>query len=463
MSVPLTGPGGLFTRLGRLGKILLLLNADQAALPAYWEQIHDQYEAADGDLVGAMLSARDSLTRQVSAAAGVLSGLAQETVLRMVAADEPGAGRSLDAALAELRRQMRASGDSVTASTVGAAAAAVGTPTGTGVVVLSTKRGDGLTQENIVAEVARLTCTADSYTGGRSAGQEQFQLVGAAAAGGVLDYDWPQGSNGFLTVTCTSPTQDASSTGNLLTNGDFETWSGSPVQLENWAIGSGVWGTDVRQTNTTPFLGTYCAKVPSGATPVVYAQFGSTAATGSSAGTNATPRPLTSYAVNLWVRQESSALTTGTLRVRLCDDSGTTVNDEQGTANSTTFSLADLTTTYAAKNVVFQLPAILPAVIRLEWALTVAPDQDILLDDFGMTPLSAVAGSQYGTAPGLAIFRGATPFKSPDAFDLRTRNNRGGASYAATFQALLLRLFGLPGFILPSAGSPTIADSLITS
>lgn len=446
-------------RLGRLGKIIHLLNTAAAGLPAALEEIHDQYEDADQSLVGPLLASFDAIARVPNSAAGSLVSLARQTVTEMIEADVPGV-RGLDACLVELRRQMLVSGDSVQDCLVTATSANAGTPVGTGVVVLTTKRGDGLVQENLIAEVGRLTCTADSHTGGRTAGQESFTYVGARNLASTFDHDWPQGSNASLTLTCVSPGQDASAAGNLLTNGDFEDWTGSPLQPEHWAISGGAWATEVSQ-NATGISG-FGLLFAAAATPRVYTVFDSAESTGADAGTTAEPTPLRSYAVNLWLRRSAAALGAGTLRVRLTDPNNNVVADEQGVDNSFTIDLTTLTTAYTAFNGVFRLPAVYTAPAKLEITVTVAADQSFLLDDVAFAPLSAPAASGLGTGPGVAVFRGATAWKAGDAKDITTTNDRGAATYNATFQALILRLLGRPGFLLPSAGVPTILDDLIT-
>lgn len=460
MSIDLTGtPGGLFPRLGRLGRLAYLANQHQALLPAGFASLYAQFTVGQADPILSVLADDDRLTRGQSAVSASLGRVAGDIVRAAVRADAPAADRSLAAALAEVRRQMAAAGVTVKASTVGVTATPLASPAfvGSGQVVTSTKRGTGLVQELAVAETLRLGCVRDSYTGGAVAGREGFQLVGAENRAGVWDWDYPQGSGASAAPTSVSSDPGG---GSVLAGGGFETWSQTPLQAENWAITTGTWATNAVQSSTA-LRGSYSCRLAAGATlTALRQQFGSTAATGATAGTAAVLTPLTSYAVHLWLRTASGTASAGVLTVELVDGSGTVVNDEQGVANSFAVTLSTLTTAWAPKSGVFRLPAVPPATVALRLRLSTAlAGADVLLDDVCCAPLAAA----YPAGPGLAVFAGATPFKAGDTWAVAVTNDRGGASYLATFQSLFYRLFGDPLSLLPSAGSPTLADTLITA
>ncbi|VTS08133.1 hypothetical protein [Gemmata obscuriglobus] len=123
----------------------------------------------------------------------------------------------------------------------------------------------------------------------------------------------------------------------------------------------------------------------------------------------------------------------------------------QSANNSFTQSCSALTTIYAAVNGVFRTPGVLPATMKLRVRMSTAlTGAAVRIDDVCLTPLTAA----YQGGPGLAIFSGATPFLKTDAWTAAATNNRGGASYGATFQCLLDRFFGLRalGILFPRAG-----------
>jgi hypothetical protein len=463
VSIDFTGnPNGLFRRMGRIGRLFYAAAVDQAALPALFTSLKAQW-TVDHDLVAPVEVAEDSLVRSLNVRTAELLSLARATLLKQVGDDVPTAGVSIPLAVLEVIRQMKASADSVKACTVGAVATAFTGPsnTGDGTVWLSTLAGDGLSQDLLVPESARLICTADSYTGNQTAGREPFEWIGAPQTAGGFDYDFPTGSGSTNTLRAIDPTQDATTTGNLLTNGDCESFTGGTPVLDNWYLSAGAWGTDIARSST-PHTGTYSVLVPATKTPTLYQQFGSTSSTGTTAGTAASMTPLVSYAFNFWLRRVSTAITAGTLVVELVDSGGTVINDDAGTANSFSVTLSGLTTSWAAFGGSFRLPSVPPSAVRLRLRVSVAPDQDFLFDDLAFGRMTRA----YAGGPGVAVFAGATPFKAADGWGIATTNNFGGSSYSVgTMTWLWDRLFNMRGLglALPVNAVPTIADSLITS
>jgi hypothetical protein len=457
-----SNPNGLFPRMGKLGKLLYKVNGNQSDLATVFGEIAAQYTTGLLDVAGQLEISQTGLIRNQPGIVSAIQQSAVATIIGMVEADAPAAARSLSDALIEVRRQMLAGSVTVKACTVAAAVAALGTPTGTGVIVASTKRGDGLVQENLFAEVGRIVCTADSYSGGQTAGREQFRYVGESSqSGGVFDYDWPAGSDAQTALTAVSADDFANTTGNLLSNGNFETWSSDATPTLNgqsWAT-TGTAGTDWKR-DSGAFRGSYALRLVAGTG--ILSSFAQTFHdTSDNFGTGAALTPNTSYAVNLWMKQGGS-VTGGVLTVELIDGSGTVINDQQGSANSFTKSLSGLTTSYAAVSGVFRVPAVPPATVKLRFRVSTAlTGADVFIDDFCVTPLTAV----YTGGPGVAVFSGATPFVTGDTWTLTQTNDRGGSTYSATFQALFDRFFSARslGLLLPSSGSPSIADSLISS
>jgi hypothetical protein len=199
-------PGGLFPRLGRILKVAYTLTPYEAALPAAFVGIFNQYLSTLQPVGGGVEVVANTQVRVASGVMNFSTQAAQDTVTGMVLADQPSQSTTLQNALLEVIRQMKAQSKTVLANTITITPAQLTTPTfvGTGVLVTSTKRGDGLVQENSIAETLRLVCTADSYTGNRTPGQELFGLTGAPATAGVWDYDYPTGSGASTQVTAIS-------------------------------------------------------------------------------------------------------------------------------------------------------------------------------------------------------------------------------------------------------------------
>lgn len=454
-----TDPGGLFPRLGRIGKLLYLVNADQAACAAVFGEIAAQYASSLQDKYGRLSTQETGLIRSRSGIVASVQQLALSTVTDTVAADAPAASRSTVDVLNEIRRQMLAAGVTLQAATVGVTVAALGTPTGTGAAVTATKRGDGLVQELMIAETGRLVCVADSYRDRLTAGRERFSYVGEPDLGaGVYDYDWPVGSAANVSLTAVSADDAANTSGNLLANSNFETWSADPTPTLNgqsW-VTTGTAGTDFAKNTASPFRGSADLKLLAGGGTPSFTQ-----TLGDAAGTSATLTAGTSYAVNLWAKRDGT-VSAGVLTVELVDASGTVIADTQGVSNSFTATLSVLTTSYAAVSGVFRTPAVLPSVLKLRIRVSTAlTGANVLIDDVCLTPMTAA----YVGGPGLAVFSGAVPFVRGDTWTVAGTNDRGGASYGATFLTLLDRFFGIraSGLLFPTDASPTIPDSLITA
>jgi hypothetical protein len=473
MTLQWQGIGGLFTRLGRLGHVGQLLDSQQPGYAGALLQVLFQYDTSLQDVPAQLAQTLQQWVRSTSALMGFTGQIGQDTIQEMVEADNPVRGQTFQSALNEVIRQMVVNSQTVARCTVSAVPSAQAGNTGVGVVVASTLRGDGLSQENMVAEPALLICTADSYTGGATAGREPFQFVGLPQQAGTWDWDWPQGSGGSTFLNAISASQYGSATGNLLTNGDFQNWTG--LAASNWVIGPGVWNTDMAQGGPG-FTDPGSLQInPTGVAAAISQPFGSAAL-----GTGPTLNPQRSYAVNLWARAVSAegtpiggllltlttagnGITGGQISVDLVDGFGNPTEDSQGNPNTFAIPATELSQSgiWLPFSGVFRLSNMPPpaAQLRIRESVPIT-GSGLLIDDVCFTPLTAA----YPGGPGLAIFSSATPYLLNDAYDLQTNNDRAGQYYCATFQALFDRLFGMRGLnlLLPSSLSPTIPDTLIS-
>lgn len=446
----------LFTRLGHVGGVGYALAGRQAELVDMLASVWDEYkDTTDLDLIGTQTQIEKSTISAAQAPMDSLSGLASPTLTRMVGDSVPALKNDPQSCMTELIRQMGVASATVPACTVTAPSAALSTNVGDGVLVITTKRGDGLQQDNIVAESLRLSCTADSYTGGATEGSEQFLLAGNSNTAGTWDYDWPLGSGQAVSAVAVSASTDGNLSGNLLTNGDFEDWSDDAApELDDWQISGAVWGTSIMQ-DATGYQGDFAVEFVAGlgANQILFQEFGEDTA--------ATPQPLNSYIVNFFARKVSGTITAGILTVELTDAAGAVINDEQGVANSATFDLTTLTTGYAAKNAVFRVPNAPPDEMRIRFRVSTAlVGGNVLIDDACFAAVTAA----YPGGFGFVVFSGATPFVKNDGWDVTPTNDRAGQLYGATWQTLFDRLFGMRGLnqLLPTGATPTLPDSMIT-
>lgn len=466
----------VFEAMGRIGRTAYQIDTSQASQPTTFNEVAALAYINPAWL--ANLSAQyDAQLRTETTPMGVWASAAANILIGLTYAQDPFYGTSITNALSYVLVQMAAAGSTVKACTIGQSTVADAANVGSGAVFVTTTRGDGLIFQNTIAEASTLLITSDSYTGGATVGQEPWQWSGAQNTSslgtgtgvGLWDWDWPQGSGAGASGQCVSTLQDAATvTGNYLTNGAFTSWTGSaPAVLDDWYLAVGTWGTSIAREAVTILGGTtYSVKFVVGATlNELTQQFNSSTSNGTvaTAGTTAALQAFTGYAFNLWLKG-GGVISGGVMTVSLVDGSGTVINDQAGTANSATITLSTVTTSWVAHSFAFRLPVILPAIIRLKVKITTALAGSALY----------VAGAAWGLpvslypgGPNLCLFSNpAAPFEAnpdPDGWTITFANNRGGASYGATFQTLFSRLFQTPGLILPYSGSPTYADSLITN
>ncbi len=446
MAIDLTTPvTGLFPRLGRIGHAVYVVNSCQSDLDTTLTQIGDGYESTLRDVYGPTAITSDSVLRAQPGSLGQLISLAQRTLVRMVTDDQPTVPSTVNASLYELIRQMRLYGESVETCTVSVGQVALTPFTGNGVLVLTSKQGDGLSRELILAEAARVQCVADSYSGRATSGNESFTFRGSDPKTSRLnDFDYPIGSG------ANTPSRAINTTsGSLLSNGGFETWAGSPLAASNWTAVVGVWATSLVQ-QATPFNGTYSLKMVAGTLCHIYQDVSDSVTT------------YTSYAVNLWLRGSAATVSAGVLTVALVDSTNTVINDERGVANSFTVTLTAMTASFVAFNGVFRLPRVPPSVIRLSLRISTGlTGADLYIDDVCM---AAMTGA-YPGGPGFSVFGGNTPFAAGDGWDITTTNDAAGESYLSTWQFLFDRLFSTrqSSLLLPSSLTPTISDGYIVN
>lgn len=467
------------TATGRVGRQAYLIASGQNPKPVPFSELAG-YAYLNPEWLAPLAQSYDALLRNDAAAMSLWQQTATTILLGMVSAQNPVAGQQLSTALSYLYNQFVAQAATVKACTIGSSVTANGTNVGTGVPAVTTFRGDGLIQQNAIAETGQLAITADSYTGGATRGQEPWRWqgqpnvssLGTGTPVGLWDFDYPQGSATSATGNAISSTQYGQATGNYLTNGDFAGWTGggTPI-LNNWHLVTGTWGTDVQQGVANGITGGFSLEFISG-TGVLTAlsqQFNSSVSDGTNAaaGTPANPASPTAslpglYTESIWMKSPGT-ITGGVLTWELTDGSGTVVNDAQGNPNSGTITLNTVTGSYVEHQITWRLPTNPPAALQKRFKIMTALTGAHLL-------LAANAFSAprnlYPGGPSLAVFSNpATPFVATapgDGWAVAFSNDRGGSTFLATFQALVNRLWGAPTLLLPYTGSPTISDALIT-
>lgn len=457
MAIPLTGGGGLFTRMGKILKLLSDINSYQGStLVTDSNNLYSQYAsgAVDEALIDGLEPALFSAQTSTGTYMSFLQTVAQNTLCTMVNNDRPmNSQTDIPTALNYLITQMSGS-NSVLALSVGCTQAANTGNIGNGVCVSTSLGVNGKSNEDIVPEKITINCTADSSAGATSSGNESFTLLGGYSVD-AFDWLYPVGSAGSASCSAINASQN-NSQGTLLNNGDFETWTVANIP-DNFAIDVGTAGTQVKESTGQHFTGAASLNiVGDGSNLTTLSQtFNNTS------GTTATLSPLSLYAANCWVKMDASPAA-GVLRIALVDGSNTVINDQAGNANSFSLTLSGLGTSWTALNGVFRTPLVMPSTAKIQLSLTTAitSGKNLYLDRLGMGSMVQL----YPMGPAFAVFGGSSGFYVPDGFVATATNSLGSGGSQNTFQWGFDRLFNMKGYglLLPSSGTPSISDSLIS-
>lgn len=444
-----------FTRLGKIINWIKVVNTHRGTtLPTDTDELLDQY-TSDNDAREMVTGVLDALRAYQAGGATITTAArtaAENTLIEMIKADNPQEEDNVEESLKELVTQMEDNSESVDAASVSVTspATAGSNNVGDGVCLVSVKRGDGLTNELVFDEDLIATCETDSQEGSATAGQETFTIRGESAASDPLSHDYPKGSGTNVSITVIDAAQDSS--GNLLTNSDFEDFTTSNTP-DNWSLDTGSAGTDFLEETTTVYSGSSSLEfVGDGSTANAISQ-----TFNSSNGTTGTLLGNAHYGVVLWGRVDT-APAAGELTVDLYDGSSV-IADEQSNNNSFTVDLTSIGTTFVAKAGIFITPRQLPSTIQLRiyFSSALSNTHSFFLDHVSFAPMTEL----YDGGVFASIHGGNTAFLIDDIFTLTPTNDYGGE-----LQDWHDRIFGMKslGLQLPSnsGGSETQADSLIS-
>lgn len=455
------GDGLLFKILGKVAAVIKNqgsnVTTQNAAMSSVTSGIVGQL-AAEPDvqaIIGSgYLGALSSLGGSVGP---LMQQVATAALNRVVYRDVPRAGQTLTttqtlACLQELIRQMRDAGASVRACTI---TTTPGSFSGGGDARfnLSAKRpSDGATLENTFSEILTALCVADSYVGGATSGNESIRITGGGAEPDVFGSAWPSGSGCDQSVNCIDGSADNSS-GNLLTNSGWESWSsGVPV---GWEAVTG--GALISQSGGISYDGLYSLQLTGdGTTQLRLRQLFGT-------GTPGTLLPLAQCSFCGWARRDGTVPGAGVLKVSLKDVNGGVIKDAALVDNSVIQALTALTTDWVPFVASFRTPLILPDAYYLEIETTTAlsAGRSVYLDRFGLGAMNQL----YIHGPFAAVHSGATPLRADARATATVVNGRGAGGTLDTWQTGLYRLFldvQSNELLFPSSASNTIDDAWIT-
>lgn len=456
MTIPLDGTGGLFTRLGQIGQLYLATIADLAqaadALGYRVDDIAAQYTSTDQDLISGLYAARDSHRNASSGLFSYLQQLSQNTLIEMANDSYPLPARSLELAIAQLVDEMREASALLDAPAVSAGAVSTASyNVGTGDLIVSVLSNLGGVQNYILDETVRLVCTSDTSTGATKYNETFFVTTPASVPN--TDRTWPQGSGLSSSITSINPQADAAQ-GNLLTNSDFNSFTGNIP--DDWTVASGTAGTDFLGGGTgEAYAGDNCLRFAYNAgtgTPELRQQI-----------TNI--QAATAYTFSCLMKKTASLSGAGAIRIALVDSGGTVLTDPQGNACSTTLTLSGFTTSYVRKTLTTWTPRALPAsggvFLSIKITTAIADSGQSVYVDWGALNLMT---QLYTGGPYVSLFSGSTAWRKNDLLECAIDNDYSGQllHFADRVFDLRNKVFAT-GSTVPDipTGSATVSDDLI--
>jgi Carbohydrate binding domain len=450
MGIPLTGSGGLFSRMGALAQLKNDVNVNRGTtIPADVNSINSQYETTDQNLLTNLYQTLSSYQNSSSTFSSYIRSLASSTIIQMVNDISSQANQNLSTALQFLINQMLATGQTVNRCTLSSGVAYSPSNIGNPNVVISLSDFNNLLVEDCFAETATGQVTQDSQTSPSLAGVEQMSFQSQYSVSDTFSWLYPAGSGTSLTLTAVSGmTNNGSGTNNWLNNGSFESWLGGIPS--GWTAETGTPGTTIIQSSSPVYDGSFALEfLGNGSENTAIAQQFSTPS--GTFATTANVLPNTLFMVNLWC-QVSGTPSSGVIRVALTN--GTTpINDNSGTPNSFDINLTTLTNTWVPFSGTFRTPNQMPTSVFLEIKM-ITPITTAFKVYFDRVSFCQPR-QMYAGGPFVSVFSGNINMIKGDSFIVTINNAYNGINQFFFDECFNMKSLSL---ILPSSISPTIPD-----
>ena len=455
MSIQYTGTGGLFTRLGKIFGTFNNINTFRGTtFPPMVNAIQGQYAGSNQAVIDNIYQNASGYQSSQGSYLFTLQSLASDTVLTIVNQSQLQSSiTSMRSAMSYLIGQMNADGETVQKCHVSGSSASGTDNNGNVAILIGFKSNNGITREDVFAELISGVVTQDAQSNGATLGREVITFTGQASVGDALSFLYPAGSGCAAAVQCISGSQNSGNgTNNYLYNSDFEDWT-TPNIPDGWTVSSGSPGTTINRSSVH-YDGSYSLNFTGNGTELtaVYQPFG----VAQPSGTPTNVLAVDQMAFNIFAKMDSTP-SQGVLEIALVDESNVTTQDEQGVDNSISVDLTTLSTSWESISGFFRSPRVLPSSSRLMIRLTTALEagKNLYLDRAAL----AEPFYLYVGGPAVAAFSGNAQSIDGDTYNLTIANDRDGQ-----FQYIFDRFFNMKqmGLYLPSSDSPTISDSLIS-
>lgn len=274
-------------------------------------------------------------------------------------------------------------------------------------------RYNGVNSQVALNETMTLVCTQDSYSDGRTAGQESFQWTGGVplnniwSAGNATLSDYSEGSG----IGPVIQTLNASS---IVLNRDFETFTVSNTP-DNWTL-TGTAGTHILRESSNVFRGTYSVK---------FLGNGSQATIGlTQAMTVANLKPRQRYCLSFWYKASAVDTASQDLTVKFTGTGYTASASEKVVIAGNAYA-----TGWTEQHFFINLPANLPNDFTLSIMNNGTPNSGkaIYIDSLSFGPVSWFGGQSA------VVIAGQTNFVRGDRIQW-VNTNDGQGKFAEFFR-----------------------------
>lgn len=388
----------------------------------------------------------------VEARLRTIRDMARDILISTPDADNRLRALTVETALREWITQMVSQSETLDRTTVSASVAAAGGNTGDGTLIVSVANPDGDDWESLRAEDIVVECVEDSQVGRVDAGSEIFRVQGEVAVD-EMDPTWPKGSGIDRRIVSSSGEVDAGRVpgANVLTNGDFEDWTGTTPK--QWAVDAGAGNIAL---TTTKYRGTNALQITgdAGLTLTALSQ-----RIDAGVGTFGLVYPWEKYLLAYRVRDDGTPPAAGVLSVALRNAISESITDA-----AVTTDLTSVGSSYVLKTGVISTPTPLPALVEFDIRLTTAltNTRAVFIDQVQLLRMVQLYNGGLYLAPvsGAINFVAKTDTSDGDTFTITVTNNNEGE-----FVRHSERFFGMSGHAMqiPSAGggAETVADTLV--
>ena len=266
MALIYDGANGLFTRLGKLVKMMQAVQDHQANLKTLLAEVQGTYSSADAWMIDRLSG---TIETRIAEAGYILDDIqlgANMTLIEMCFAEAAAStsnsmrSKNIYDGIVWLIRQMDADSERINGTTITKSAVTLGSGNngnGTFVYLFDAPNvllGTTADFPNIRTEMLEVRCVVDAQDGRMIEGAEAFEVRGQPSYPS-MDYRFPAGSGVMLRCNSITAAIDNGSTySNILTNSDLENWTSNIP--DQFTVSSGTAGTDFLAESADPYRGT---------------------------------------------------------------------------------------------------------------------------------------------------------------------------------------------------------------